>query len=315
MNTETSQFYSHGKLLITGEYLVIFGAKSLAVPVKFGQDIKVYPGETGYLKWEAFIKSKPWFSATFSLKALDVIQTSDIDKTSYLKTVILEAKKMNIDFLPHNTGYSVKTNLDYPQEWGLGSSSTFISNLAWWAQVDPMQLNQAVSSGSGFDIACARSESPIIYEMTENKPKWQKITFHPPYADHLFFLFLGKKQDTTESVSEFRKQYNFSIEHIEYINELTNNLLLSDNLDDAIQVLEEHEIFMSSILKIQSIKIRMFPDFIGTMKSLGAWGGDFALVTSPLHFDEVKGYFRNKGFETLFKFEDIVMSGSSVTSL
>ena len=36
-----SQFYSHGKLLITGEYLVLDGAKALAVPTVFGQDLSV----------------------------------------------------------------------------------------------------------------------------------------------------------------------------------------------------------------------------------------------------------------------------------
>ena len=30
-------FYSNGKLLITGEYLVLDGARSLAIPTKFGQ--------------------------------------------------------------------------------------------------------------------------------------------------------------------------------------------------------------------------------------------------------------------------------------
>jgi len=33
--------YSNGKLLLTGEYLVLEGATALAVPTKFGQDLKV----------------------------------------------------------------------------------------------------------------------------------------------------------------------------------------------------------------------------------------------------------------------------------
>jgi len=32
-----ASFYSNGKLLITGEYLVLDGAKALALPTKYGQ--------------------------------------------------------------------------------------------------------------------------------------------------------------------------------------------------------------------------------------------------------------------------------------
>ena len=32
-------FYSNGKLLITGEYVVLDGAKALALPTKYGQNL------------------------------------------------------------------------------------------------------------------------------------------------------------------------------------------------------------------------------------------------------------------------------------
>jgi hypothetical protein len=34
-------FYSNGKLLITGEYLILDGAKGLALPTKMGQNLSV----------------------------------------------------------------------------------------------------------------------------------------------------------------------------------------------------------------------------------------------------------------------------------
>ena len=34
-------FYSNGKLLITGEYLVLDGAKAFALPTKFGQKLTI----------------------------------------------------------------------------------------------------------------------------------------------------------------------------------------------------------------------------------------------------------------------------------
>ena len=36
-----SRFYSHGKFLLTGEYLVLKGALALALPLKLGQSMTV----------------------------------------------------------------------------------------------------------------------------------------------------------------------------------------------------------------------------------------------------------------------------------
>ena len=36
-----TNYYSNGKLLITGEYSVLEGAKSLAIPTNFGQDLVI----------------------------------------------------------------------------------------------------------------------------------------------------------------------------------------------------------------------------------------------------------------------------------
>lgn len=311
MDACTSQFYSHGKLLFTGEYLVMYGARALAVPIKLGQSLKVHPWETGYLKWEAFVENETWFSVSFDLPSLEVIQTNDDPKAAFLKTVLLSAKKINPDFLNANTGYNVTTNLNYPQEWGLGSSSTFISNLAWWANVDPMQLHQLVSNGSGYDIACARSASPIVFTTKDEKPEWSPVNFYPSFADHLYFLFLGQKQDTAGSVTVFRNKYQFCADHVNFIDELTHKLLVADTLEEAIFILNKHELFMSRILQIHPVKQKLFPDFNGTVKSLGAWGGDFILIASPLHFHQVKSYFRNKGYESLFKFGELVVNGPS----
>ena len=40
-------FYSNGKLLLTGEYLVIDGAKALAIPTQKGQSLSVKETEEG----------------------------------------------------------------------------------------------------------------------------------------------------------------------------------------------------------------------------------------------------------------------------
>jgi hypothetical protein len=56
------------------------------------------------------------------------------------------------------------------------------------------------------------------------------------------------------------------------------------------------------------IKEDRFPDFPGEIKSLGAWGGDFAMVVSKEEEKDLLSYFSGKGLNTLFSFEEIIFS-------
>lgn len=57
--------YSNGKLLLTGEYVVLDGATSLAVPTKFGQDLIVEPIKESQLIWGSFTHTgECWFEAS-----------------------------------------------------------------------------------------------------------------------------------------------------------------------------------------------------------------------------------------------------------
>lgn len=57
-----------------------------------------------------------------------------------LRDILQEAKRLNPEFLTTENGFVVKTNLTFPQNWGLGSSSTLINNIATWANVNPFTL-------------------------------------------------------------------------------------------------------------------------------------------------------------------------------
>ena len=48
-----------------------------------------------------------------------------------------------------------------------------------------------------------------------------------------------------------------------------------------------------------------FPDYPGTVKSLGAWGGDFFLAVGPRN--SLK-YFNDKGFKIGFTFEEFILN-------
>ena len=47
-------FYSNGKLLLTGEYLVLDGAKALALPTKMGQNLQIATLESPSIVWKSF---------------------------------------------------------------------------------------------------------------------------------------------------------------------------------------------------------------------------------------------------------------------
>ena len=64
---------------------------------------------------------------------------------------------------------------------------------------------------------------------------------------------------------------------------------------------------MSSCLERKRIK-KHFNDFEGEMKSLGAWGGDFFMAATEWDNDKVIEYFRNKGLDVIFKYNDIILN-------
>ena len=57
-------------------------------------------------------------------------------------------------------------------------------------------------------------------------------------------------------------------------------------------------------LQLQRAKMLYFSDFWGEVKSLGAWGGDFVLVTSDRSLETTRAYFQERGFEQFFRYQD-----------
>ena len=121
------EFYSNGKLLITGEYFVLDGAKSLAVPTTCGQDLIVEPIQQPQLIWESYTNTgECWLEAIFDLPKLRLVSaTYDSNKdggtgriAEDLFDILLQVRKLNPDFLISGQGYLVKTNLTFPKNWG-----------------------------------------------------------------------------------------------------------------------------------------------------------------------------------------------------
>ncbi|MCG7501372.1 MULTISPECIES: GYDIA family GHMP kinase [Tenacibaculum] len=305
--------YSNGKLLLTGEYVVLDGATSLAVPTKFGQDLIVEPIKESQLIWGSFTHTgECWFEASFDLPKLRLTSaTFNSDKegsaefiAETLRDILQEAKRLNPEFLTTENGFVVKTNLTFPQNWGLGSSSTLINNIATWANVNPFTLLWNAFSGSGYDIACAKHNTPILYKLEEKQPHIQEVNFNPHFSEELFFVHLNQKQNSREGIAHYKKHKEEAKILIPEIDNLTQEFLKANTSKDLEKIIIEHEQIISSIIKQDTVKQRLFSDYFGEVKSLGAWGGDFILVTGN---EDTTSYFQQKGFNTILTYKEMIL--------
>ena len=297
-------YTANGKLLLTGEYLVLKGALALAIPVRLGQSMVVETVHTPSLQWNAYKPDGPWLSATFSPDHLDVIDTDDPSKALKLSRILTAVRELNPSvFKP---GLRFETHLGFNPEWGLGSSSTLISNLAQWAEVDPYQLLKKTVGGSGYDVACATASTPIFYRLDNEMPQISPVAFDPPFAEQLFFVYQGKKQHSAKEVADFhaRIQQNDFSGDIEVVSDISRALPDVTTLDEFQRLIDRHEAIIGHCLDRQPVK-QQFPDFEGSLKSLGAWGGDFLLAATEWPLEKVKEYFYSKGLDTIFKYQEL----------
>ena len=304
------KFHANGKFLLSGEYLVLQGARALALPLNLGQSLEVttIDDANGMIHWDAYTPKGFWFASIFSKHDFTVHASDDMDKADNLSRIFKAIKSLNPNILQDKKDYFFTTRLEFDSEWGLGSSSTLISLLAQWAEVDPYKLLKMTMDGSGYDIACATASQPIIYCLENGSPIVEKADFNPEFKDKLYFVYQGHKQSSGKEVKSFKERaqkYDFSSE-VSEISGLSENLIKATSFNDFCALLTRHEEIMSRCLEQPSIKSQ-YPDFQGVIKSLGAWGGDFFLAATELPEKEVVDYFKKKGLETILKYTDIVL--------
>ena len=301
--------YYNAKLLLTAEYLVLNGAMALAVPLRFGQRLQVGGNEQGFISWQSVAHDgSTWFSGKYDLGDFTIIQSSDPEIAIHPQRLLRAARLLNSTFLSGSAGCHVISTLNYPLLWGLGSSSTLIAAIAGWAGIDPFALHFEVSKGSGYDIACALSDGPLLYSVKNKIPLYESVEFSPSFAEKIFFVYQGKKQDSAEGIVSYRSRRSEpGPAIIETVSVLTQRMLLATSLTEFEQVIREHELLVSNLLEVAPLKETVFGDLPGEVKSLGAWGGDFCMMTWNTDTALLPLYLKSKGFETWFNFSDIVL--------
>ena len=312
------------------------GALALAVPTRFGQSLQITPlpaGRKGQLHWQSFDEQgRLWFDGRFQLPEARLEADSDAATGERLEQILQAIQKQRPDFF-NGQSTEVAARLEFPRDWGLGSSSTLIACLARWADVDPYLLLADTFGGSGYDIACAFAEGPVLYERVRGGEsergrggegervregeservrggrggeRVQYVDFKPDFSDRLFFIHMGKKQDSREGIRRYRAMVKDRADLVEKVTLLTKALLESRDEDTFGEVMAAHEKLVGEALGLQPVQEKYFPDFPGRIKSLGAWGGDFILALSPWESEGTKRYFGQKQLGTVLSWDAMV---------
>ena len=301
--------YYNAKLLLTAEYQVLFGAKALAVPLRFGQRFEVIEGEEGFIIWTSIAHDgSVWFKGKYALSDFEIMECSDAGIATYPQNLLRNARKLNLEFCAKTMGFEVVATLNYPLLWGLGSSSTLIAAVAEWAKINPFDLHFAVSKGSGYDIACALSQGPLVYQLGGGKPVYKPVEFSPSFADQVYFVYQGQKQDSAQSVQKFIGHASSKDARVvAEATALTEMLMNAESLGEFEEVMWVHEQLISKSIRMPSIRETLFSDLRGEVKSLGAWGGDFCMLTWHEEPHLLADYLKGKGISTWFNYKEIVL--------
>jgi mevalonate kinase len=303
-----SHFYGHGKLLLTGEYFVLDGANAFAIPTRFGQHmrIKKLSSRDNTLYWMALNNLKqPWLNLAFDKKDFSCI-SDNTAQANALSKILVQARILNPAFLDTDEDIAVETYLEFPNDWGLGSSSTLIHCISQWANIDGYTLLQNTLGGSGYDVVNAGIDTPILYHLESGKPHWGQVSFMPPFQENIFFVHTGQKQVSTAGIKHYRENAVRIKECIGWLNRLTESMLQCQSLAKFEQIINEHETIIAEELKLSKAKDILLPDYWGAVKSLGAWGGDFLMITNDRPQEELLKYLDSKGLHVVISFDKMI---------
>ena len=300
-----NHFFSHGKLLLTSEYFILDGALALAIPTQLGQKLILEEIENAQslITWESFCQNQIWIKTKINYQSWKILESNFIDSALFIMNIIKEIQKLSSDKFKKNTSYLIKSNLEFPQNFGLGSSSTLLTNLSKWAKINPFELNENILGGSGYDVAIAQNSSAILYQIKDEIRHIEQIHFSPKFKEELLFIHLNKKQNSREGIKLYRSK-NKSQQLIQEFSEITKSIVQCNDINNFSELMNLHDKKLSHFLGLKTAKEIYFPDCPVFIKSLGAWGGDFIMSRK---FNGYQKYFKEKGFESIFTWQDLIL--------
>lgn len=303
---QAERFYAHGKLLLTAEYLVLHGATALALPTRQGQWLEARSTENGELWWQAFDEhDQRWLEVRLRLLDLHILQSTDAEAALRLQQLLQAAERHKPGCVRQAAGWLVQTRLEFNRHWGLGSSSSLVSLLAQWLQLDAFAFYFATQTGSGYDLACATATGPVLYTRESPQPRVQSVRFNPPFAHQLRWVYLGQKQNSLREVKSYLRSGKPDDGLLREVSDLTRSILTATDLEGFSSLLAEHENLIGQALGRKTVGETQFAGYPGQAKSLGAWGGDFVLLSLPEPVACLQ-WLANNHFETVLSYDTLV---------
>lgn len=305
------QFYAPGKLMISGEYAVLHGAKALAIPTgSYGQSLTVKEYNNDSFFWESHDPDGKWFEAHFTPDLNQIITTTNSSQAIVIQRLLRHIKNLKPQLF--NKSLHFKTQLTFKRHWGFGSSSSLITLLSKWSGVQAFDLLNISFGGSGYDLAVALENKPIIYQLSQTKltdkppyrgqyPVWKSIDFKPPFAGDIFLIYRNIKQNSRNEIKKYFQKPADS-KQVTAISHISQAIAGCQSLEKFEVLIAEHEQIIAEILQRPTVQKEFFSDYPGKIKSLGAWGGDFILATRQ----DAPAYFKAKGMHTIINLKDLL---------
>jgi hypothetical protein len=83
-------------------------------------------------------------------------------------------------------------------------------------------------------------------------------------------------------------------------------MLQCQSLAKMDQIIQEHEDIIAEELKLPKAKDTLLPDYWGSVKSLGAWGGDFVMLTNDRSEEELLAYLHSNELHVIHRFDKMI---------
>src|SRR5690606_8396775 len=122
------------------------------------------------------------------------------------------------------------------------------------------------------------------------------------FTNQIFFGYLNKRMSTRQGIEQYGRNRLRSTD-LQRISDISGACVFADKLEDFESLLMEHELILSKTLSKKTVKEDLSPDYPNTLKSMGAWGGDFILATGN---KENQDYFLQKGYPVVISYNNMV---------
>jgi hypothetical protein len=298
-------YFTHGKVMLAGEYAVLAGVEALALPVKQGQWMHVWEtestDESSKLIWQAKDQNEAvWFECRLDMNNLQLPESIELTEVAEVLVLLLKEIQSKQPQLFLNKTLRIETQCEFDRSYGLGTSSTLINNLSLWSGIDAFQLQQIAFGGSGYDVAVGRMGRPVVYWMAHEQPNWSPWQLSRELTGRWYLVFPGNKQnsrhslkDKTSAIAGIKKDAVL----LQQLNAIVQAIKNPRSLPLLEAMLEMWQALLSQRLELPRAydSLGITPVQGGLCKWLGAWGGDVLLVNEAVlmtHYDAFEGMNR-----------------------